>query len=292
MRGLTPSGPNANVPLPPAPARPAPSAANPAIGAVESAARGALPENLRPGLDLWSAEIRQNGGNPEVVFRRLAPERIRAQAETFLNRYQAAVMAADRAAAQAARATDDPLHPRLRNVRPVADSRVTLHYENEEGRPSQNEINQAVDVSKRTGEPVHLFGDTASGIKYPGIDGTIGEPARPLSLKSAVPQAHPNLARQFASDALDAAKRTGYTHVEVRIDMPGSTIAQIKAAWDGPPPRATDPIPGPAFEGSVVARIIIHGSDGEWTLTPPLAGPARTGVSPIPPQPDPDKQKR
>ncbi|CAG9259673.1 hypothetical protein PUN4_340053 [Paraburkholderia unamae] len=291
MPGTVPAGPNAHVPLPPAPPRPVAPQVNPAIGAVENAARAALPENLRPGLDIWSAEIRQNGGNPETVFRRIPAERIRAQAQTFLDRYQAAVTAADRAAYQAAHATDDPLRPQLRNNQPVPDSRVTLHFENEP--PGAHEIAQATELSRRTGEEIHLFGDTTSGIQYPGIDGTIGQPPRALSLKRAVAQAHPNLARQMASDALVSAQRAGYSHVEVRIDMPGSRVADIQAAWDGPPPRATDPIPGPAFQGDTIARIIVRGSDGEWTLSPPLAGPARTGVTPVPPRPDvPDKRKK
>jgi hypothetical protein len=287
--GLKPGGPNANVQVPAPPPRPAVPSPNPAMGSVEAGARAALPENLRPGLDLWSAEIRQNGGNPDTVFSRLQPERIRSQAQTFLDRYEASVAAADRAAYQAARAADDPLHPRLRNVRRVSGQKVTLHYETRV--PSQHQVDQAVEVSKRTGEEVHLFGDTASGIDYPGIDGTIGDPPRALSLKHAVPQAHPNLARKMAGDALESAKGAGYTHVEVRIDMPGSKIADIKAAWDAPPPLPTDPLPGPAFEGSVIARITVHGADGEWTLTPPLAGPARTGVSPVPPQPEPREKQ-
>jgi hypothetical protein len=259
------------------------------MGPVETAARSALPDKLRAGLDLWSAEIRQNGGNPETVFGKMKPEKIQSQAEVFLKRYEGSVAEADRAALQAARAADDPLHPKLKNSQPIPGTKVTLHYESKP--PGKSEIAQAVELSKRTGEPIHLFGDTASGIDYPGIDGTIGDPPRPLQLKAAVPQAHPNLARKMAGDALSAAKQAGYTHVEVHIDMPGSKIADIKAAWDAPPPVSTDPLPGPAFEGSVIARIIVHAADGKWALTPSLTGPARTGVTPIPPRPEQKEKK-
>lgn len=284
--GLKPSGPDANIPARPVPKRPSPPTQHPTMGPVETAARAALPEELRPGLDLWAAEMRANGGNPEVVLGRLPAARVRAQAQVFLDRYRAAVNEADVAAARAQRAKDDPLQPRLRhNV--TVDARVSLHYENRP--PGTHEIAQAVAIAKRTGEQVRLFGDTASGQNYPGIDGTIGTPPRALSLKAAVPAARANLARKMASDARQAAQDAGYTHVEVHIDMPGSTLAQVKAAWDAPPLVKTDPIPGPAFAGSVIAKIIVRASDGLWVQAPPL-GPARTGVSPAPAQPDQDKR--
>ncbi|MGH3901552.1 MAG: DUF4157 domain-containing protein [Pseudonocardiaceae bacterium] len=289
-RGLTPPGPDVHLPSRPVPPRPAVPAPNPAMGPVETAAHAALPERLRPGLDLWSGEIRQNGGNPETVFGKMKPEKLQSQAEVFLKRYEAAVAEVDRAAHQAARATDDPLHPQLKNVEVIRGTKVTLHYERTP--PGNHEISQAVELSRRTGEEIHLFGDNASGHNYPGIDGTIGSPPRPLSLKNAVPEAHPNLARKMADDARQAAKDAGYTHVEVHINMPGSKVADIKAAWDSKPPLPTDPLPGPAFEGSVVAKIVIQAAEGQtWTLTPPLTGPPRTGVTPVPPRPEREDKK-
>jgi hypothetical protein len=123
--GLTPSGPNANIPLRAAPPRPSVPEPNPAMGPVETAARSALPDKLRAGLDLWSAEIRQNGGNPETVFGKMKPEKIQSQAEVFLKRYEGSVAEADRAALQAARAADDPLHPKLKNSQPIPGTKVT-----------------------------------------------------------------------------------------------------------------------------------------------------------------------
>src|SRR5262249_61671052 len=134
-------------------ARPAVRVPRAAMGPVETAARAALPEKLRAGLDLWSAELRQNGGNPETVFGKLKPEKIQSQAEVFLKRYEASVAEADRAALQAARATDDPLRPKLKHVQPNPETKVTLHYENKP--PGKHEIAQAVEIAKRTGEEVH-----------------------------------------------------------------------------------------------------------------------------------------
>ncbi|MDT7797384.1 MAG: hypothetical protein QOI78_817 [Actinomycetota bacterium] len=282
LPGLKP--PRPGVPVRPVLPRPVLPGPNPARGPVESAARAALPEGLRPGLDLWSAEIRTNRANPENVLRQ-KPEKILEQAEKFLERHNEAVAAADRSVREAVRATDDPFHPMSKNVRTIPGSKVSIHYDSKT--PTLREIAQAVDLSKRTGEEIRLFGDD-----YPGIDGTIGDPPRPLQIKNAVKQAHPNLARKMAGDALQEAKDAGYTHVEVHIDLPGSKIAEIQAAWDGPPPRASDPIPGPAFEESVVAKIVVHGADGAWTLQPPLTGRPLTGVTPVPPRPDPEDRTK
>ncbi len=285
--GEVPAGPNAQVPVKaaPHPAAPQPSAA---MGPIEAAARKALPENLKPGLDAWSADIRSRGGNPENVYGKIPKEKISTQAKVWLDRYEAKVTAADKATRAS---SGDPLRPNLRNNQKLAGENVTLHFENEP--PAKHEIDQAIGISRRTGEVVHLFGDTPVGIDYPGIDGTIGEPPRPLSLKRAVAAAHPNIAKQMAGDAQVSASKAGYTHVEVRVDVPGSTIAEIKAAWDGPPPRPTDPTPDSAFNGEVISRVIIRAADGEWTLTPPLKGPPRTGVSPAPARPDsPEKRDK
>jgi hypothetical protein len=294
--GLVPAGPNAQLPTEPVTQPPAPPAPNPAMGPVERAARNALPEGLRPGLDLWSAEIRESGKSPDTVLGRMKPELIESQAKKFLERYEKAAAEARGSAHGAARAQDDPLQPRLRFARRVPDSKVTLHWEgrftkktssNPYGMPwPEHEIRQAVELARRTGEEIHLFGDTASGHSYPGIDGTIGNPPRPLSLKNAVESARPNLARKMAGDALIEAKQSGYSHVEVHINMPGRTVAEIKVAWDAPSPVRTDPIPGAAFEGSTVARIVVQAKDGMWTIDPPLTGKPRTGVSPVPARED------
>jgi hypothetical protein len=124
---------------------------------------------------------------------------------------------------------------------------------------------------------VHLFGDTASKISYPGIDGTIGNPPRPLSLKSHTFDAIANSARFSAQEARAKGKAHGYSQVEVEISMPGKTVAEIKAAWDVKPgiPGAHDL--GPYYQGSTIAKITIVCSDGIWV---PPKGPPLTGVPP------------
>ena len=169
----------------------------------------------------------------------------------------------------------DPLRPRLRYRERLGD--IWVRYETRP--PEPHEIAQAAEIQARTGEPVEVFGDTPSGRNYPGIDGTIGEPPRPLSLKSGGVAAHPNYARFAAEEALRAAQAQGYSHVEVHIRMRGSTIADIRAAWDAPPPQAAQAAGGPVFDpAGTVAKIVIEGLDGIWTLEPPLTGPAPPGV--------------
>jgi len=303
LPGEVPAGPNAQIPpraVEPMPDTPTPNAD---AGRVELAARDALPENLRPGFDIWSAEMRKNGGNPENILAKKKPAEIEKQAAQKQRIYDETLDKAKKsardAAQDAARAKDDPLNPILKIVKRVKDSNVFLHWEgrwkrsaaNPDGMPwTEAEIKQAVELSKRTGEEVHLFGDTPRAGDYPGIDGTIGNPPRPLSLKASGVGSRPGHVRWSAGQALAKAKASGYSKVEVHIDAPGHTVAQIKAAWDLPSPVATDPAPGPAFEGDLVAKIIIQAKDGQWVQTPPLAGGPKTGVSPTPARPDENRK--
>ncbi len=108
------------------------------------------------------------------------------------------------------RATDNPLNPVMQNVQRIGDIDVAYHTR----QPAAHEIAQAQEIFNRTREPIRLFGDTASGIDYPGIDGTIGNPARPLSLKHGNVGAQANYARWAAEQAYQAARSNSYTHVE------------------------------------------------------------------------------
>lgn len=279
QRGQTPPGPEGASPDPlPEVEFPAQPRRNPNPGPVEAAAREALPEDTRIGFDIWMEQIRggDRPGNPEVILERMQdnnPGQIRRIAEQAAQRYQARLAAAQRAQGIRARAFDDPLRPRLRHVEP-ADN-IILRYENRP--PAAEEIAQAQQVARHTNEPVELFGDTARGVDYPGIDGTIGAPRRPLSLKQSRGAENVGYVRVHAHDALVAAQNQGYTHVEVHIHMYDSTMIQVRAAWNGTPaaPRGT----GPVFDNSgTIGRIIIHASDGVWVLEPPLPGPALPGV--------------
>ncbi len=101
---------------------------------------------------------------------------------------------------------------------------------------------------------------------YQGIDGRIGNPPRPLQLKQSVAEANANQARFHASAALKKAKKSGVRNVEVHIEMEGKTIAEVKAAWNAPPPRSTDPPNGPVYEGNWVSKVVVTGTDGTWVV--------------------------
>jgi hypothetical protein len=285
--GIVPTGPNANVkdvnvPDAPMPATPKPSAKP---GPLEASMRNGLPDNLKLGFDKWMAEMRERGGDPEKVLATKSPRAVESIAEQFTRKHAAEVARAEESAYLKERAADNPLRPILKNVKQVGD-KVWIHYETLP--PGPEEIAHAQAIAARTGEPVHVFGDTASKISYPGIDGTIGNPPRPLSLKSHSLGANAGSARFAAQEALIKAKTHGYSQVEVEISMPGKTVAEVKAAWDVKPdiPGAHDL--GPYYEGKTIAKITIQCSDGVWT---PPKGKALTAPAPNLKQPEDDKKK-
>ena len=85
------------------------------------------------------------------------------------------------------------------------------------------EVDEGVRLNANTGEKIDLFGDD-----FPGIDGTIGNPPRPLQLK-AVPASEDieNIPR-VAGDALKKARAHGFSRVEVSIEAPGRTVAEVR----------------------------------------------------------------
>ena len=272
--GLTPPGPNAsaNVELPKEviPPTPQPSV-NP--GPVEASLRAGLSDATKVGFDRWMADIRARGGEPETVLKALSKERVQTVAEQFAKKQATEVARGEEAARVRARAKDDPLRPILKNVEKKGN--VTIHYETTP--PSQAEIAAAQEIATRTGEEVHLFGDTASKVTYPGIDGTIGNPPRPLSIKAHSVDANAGSGRFAAQEALVKAKTNGYTQVEVEISLPGKTVAEVQAAWDVGPTRPGDHPLAPVYEGDVVAKVTVRCSDGVWVVP---KGPALTGVVP------------
>ena len=285
--GTLPKGPNANVgdvkiPDAPRPATPKPSA-KPGTG--EASMRAGLPDSLKLGFDKWMADIRARGGDPEKVLASKSARAVESVSEQFARKHAGEVARAEEADYLRERAADNPLRPILKNVRQVSD-KVWVHYETQP--PSAAEIAHAVAIAERTGEPIHLFGDTASKISYPGIDGTIGNPPRPLSLKSHSVQANAGSARFAAQEALLKAKTHGYSQVEVEISMPGKTVAEVKAAWDVKPDIEGAHDLGPYYEGTTIAKITIRCSDGVWT---PPKGPARTGPAPNLGHHDDDRKK-
>ena len=276
QRGVTPAGPEGAVaePLPEIVPAVAPEPyATP--GPIEAAARSALPAELRVGFDLWMNQIRTGGrraGHPERILSPLTPEEIARRSRVPAEAYYARVAEAQRAEGIHARAADDPLRPRLRNVERRGN--VLVRYETRP--PSDAEVAQGQAIARRTGEPVEVFGDTPAGRNYPGIDGVIGEPARPLSLKESLGRDNVGYVRVHAVDALANAQTHGYSHVEVQISMRDSSVSEIQAAWRAP---ATERGAGDVFNpGNTISKIVVTGSDGVWVIEPPLWGYARPGV--------------
>jgi hypothetical protein len=135
------------------------------------------------------------------------------------------------------------------------------------------EVDQGLRLNAKTGEPIKLFGDD-----FPGIDGTIGKPPRPLQLK-AVPATEgvENIPR-VAGDALKKARAHGFSRVEVSIEAPGRTVAEVKAAFKANPTAFTD--------STGVSRVRVWCSDGVFEPTSFTPAPP-----PVHPNLDPNKDK-
>ena len=266
--GSVPSGPNANVrnvkiPDDPMPSTPTPS---PQPGPVEASMRARLPDPTKLGFDKWMADIRARGADPEKVLAKQSPQRVESTAEQFARAHAVEVNKGLEAARLTARSMDNPLQPILKNPNIEVGKNVWIHYETKP--PGLTEITHAIAIAARTGEVVHLFGDTASKVTYPGIDGTIGFPPRPLSLKSHSAGANAASARFAAQQALLKAKTHNYTEVEVEISMPGKTVAEVKAAWDVKPNIEGAHDLGAYYEGTTVAKITIQCRNGEIWVPP------------------------
>jgi hypothetical protein len=275
--GSVPGGPNANVRDVKIPSDPMPSTPTPSLqpGPGEASMRARLSDPAKLGFDKWMADIRARGGEPEKVLATKSPRQVESTAEQFARKHAGEVAKAREAAHLKARSLDNPLQPVLKNVKQVAE-KVWIHYETVP--PAAVEIAHGKAIAARTGEIVHLFGDTASKVTYPGIDGTIGTPPRPLSLKSHSAGANAASARFAAQQALLKAKLHGYSQVEVEIAMPGKTVSEVKAGWGVKPDIHGAHDLAPYYEGTTIAKIIIQCSDGVWS--PPK------GKAPTAPPPD------
>lgn len=273
LPGKTPSGPNAyaGVRLPRETVPPVPRPiVNP--GPLEASVRSGLPENVRIGFDRWMGEIRADSGNPETVLKSMTAERAQKVAEHFTKKQATETARGEEAERLRARAGDNPLRPTLKNVR--REGNITIHYESVP--PDPAEIAAAQRIAARTGEEVHVFGDSASNVTYPGIDGTIGVPARPLSIKAHSAEANTGSARFAAQEALTKANNHGYTQVEVEISIPGKSVEEVKAGWNIGPTRPGDHPLGPYYQGTTVSKITIQCADGVWVVPKPVL----TGVAP------------
>ncbi|MEU5342944.1 DUF4157 domain-containing protein [Streptomyces sp. NPDC020766] len=143
----------------------------------------------------------------------------------------------------------NPLDPKRANGPVDRGGDVSIRWDKTE--PS--EIAQAQRLAERTGEHVELFGDS-----YEGIDGTIGNPPRPLQLKAhAAADANPV---EMAQKALENAKGAPYTRVEVSIEAPAVTRAQARKAFARVDPKTIT-------DGASVSRVRVWCKDGVYEPT-------------------------
>jgi hypothetical protein len=146
----------------------------------------------------------------------------------------------------------------------VQNGNITVHYEARP--PDAHELAQAQKLAAARGEEVHIFGDDAAGRSYPGIDGTIGNPKRPMQLKFVPSTTDATAARAMAQGALEHAQHTGMKNVEVFIEVEGKTRAQVAAAWNGPLTGNSPPPLGATIDGNAVKRIEIQAADGRMEV--------------------------
>jgi len=216
------------------------------------------------------------------VLRKMTQKQIEDISRKPAEDYHAQLAESQRLAEAKTRSAGDPLRPRL-SVNEWKDG-VTIHYEKTP--PTEGEIAHAREIQARTGEPVHLFGDTPSGKSFPGIDGTVGEPPRALQLKNLE---DPGYLKVDAADAFQRAADHGYTNVEVHLRVKNSTVAEAKAAWDAPPAHPRGAEIGWETRLRVarsklrLARVVVEAKDGVWVLVPPPTSPSLPGVRvPVP----------
>lgn len=135
------------------------------------------------------------------------------------------------------------------------------------------EIDEGIRLNQRTGERVDLFGDD-----FPGIDGTLGKPPRPLQLKAVPSTEDVATIPRVAGEALTKARDHGFSRVEVSIEAPGRTVAQVREAFARNPAKFTD--------STGVTRVRIWCDDGMFEPTS-----FRPVIPPPHPDLDPDKNK-
>lgn len=225
---------------------------------VSTRAAYATPEQ-REAFDIWAARTASSGANVETVLAKM-PEKVRNKQVSDI----AADIAELRSPARARHTENllDPINPQLAHT--VKQGNITVHYEARP--PDAHELAQAQKLAAARGEEVHIFGDDAAGRSYPGIDGTIGNPKRPMQLKFVPASTDASAARSMAQGALEHAQHTGMKNVEVFIEVEGRTRADIAAAWNGPLKGNSPPPLGPTVDGNAVKRIEIQAADGRMEV--------------------------
>jgi type III secretion translocon protein HrpF len=248
------------------------SATQPAGGAVrtqgphEIAARAGLTPQEQGAFDIWADRMFRNKGAAGLED---AIEKMQSKDPNIIKgQLKGIVYAMEEQERFIRHATNlgDPVHPQLAQTT-VRDG-ITIHYE--ASIPEPHEILQAKNLQTARGEPVVLFGDDATKSSYPGIDGTIGDPPRPMQLKRTP---DPDLsrgntawaARSQAMAALEKAKKHNIRDVELYIESPQWTRAELQANWSKPDATSVE-TPGPVFDQDYISRIEIAAKDGRMEV--------------------------
>jgi hypothetical protein len=213
-------------------------------------------------------EARMKGMTTDQL-RRLAWKYIAAQPDVEIHQGKAAEATATNAS--------DPLRPTFVNNQPEGGN-VTSHW----NRARPNEVPEGQRIAARTGEDVHLFGD-----QYRGIDGTVGEPPRPLQIKAPTAAKGPAEVYANAAEARANAQAHNFRGVEVWIFADGQSVKDVAAAFAeqrapvGKPDTPKMRI-GELVDGVYVRRIVVVCPDGVYTpvptpRVPPAVHPRRDG---------------
>jgi hypothetical protein len=220
--------------------------------------------NEQIAFDQWVAERRAAGVDVKRALKGKSPDQVRRMIKNQLEW----VAGQEERKAHNALWEGEMLDPKMAKG-PIQQGGVEVYTRWNEKPPA--EINEGLRLNQRTGERVDLFGDD-----FPGIDGTIGKPARPLQLK-AVP-AKEDIANipRVAGEALAKARKAGFSRLEVSIEAPGRTVAQVREAFAKHPTQFTD--------SRGVSRLRVWCDDGVFEPT------SFTPVIP-PPHPSLDKDK-
>lgn len=238
---------------------------NPAPGEVEQKIRNSFDEEDQVGLDIFIEKVRAEGKDSEVALARIPETELRTFVKRDAQRYRTQV--ADYEALAAAKASY-ALWPKMRNP-PEWRGNILVLFDRTP--PTATEILDGQALARFTGRLICLFGDLPEGRAgrrraYPGIDGTIGMPPEPLSLKNAAP----GWARWHAQEALIKAKTHGYSRVTVQIGIRDGTLDSAMAQWSSVPEGKTL---GPVFEGAIIEKIILTADDGAMIIKPPMELP-------------------
>ncbi|NNB92911.1 DUF4157 domain-containing protein [Corallococcus exiguus] len=234
------------------------------IGDREKAARLWFSGDKVAAFDLWADLQVSSGRDLEKALdtsggKGLKEPFVRAVVDSTANTVVAKL---DQAHRHVANLVGDPLRPNLPHER--TEMGVRIISGTAKARMEKHEVQQASELQTHSKEAVVLFASDAAGNSFPGIDGTIASPPRPIQLKYLKPTFEDSASRGTAMGALERARNAGINHVEVYIKADGKSMEAVQAGWGGPLKSDTkDPrLVGDVFENQIIKLIEIHCSDG------------------------------